>query len=312
MRKRLVYLSLRTSTIILFILCLAMAAMLINTAFFSKEETASDVLSPEGQETAASDTAPGVESYNGIAIAPFLTQPKEEEPPEPPKEEEEEPEPPPVKKQEPKKPSPPWTKPNLELKGTIIGGPSGDLAIIAAAKTRKEGLYAVDDEVEGARVIKILRNKVTLIFRGREFDIELAGGKSMPLAVAPDKKESDPGPGSQRTPSRQTPIQEVIKVNRTEVMKQASNLAEILTQVKIKPYYRYRQIRGFRVENIPSNSFIRKVGLKDGDVVTKVNGQTINSFSKAIQIGRKLQNESTVNVNVIRDGKEITLVYNLK
>lgn len=311
MRKGLVYLFLKASAIIVAVLFLIATVSFIRSVFFHQQEEVGLVLSPDGQETETDMSTMGLDDYQGIAHSKLFDQVKEEPDvvEEKPEESESKPAPKPVKT-EPSVPAPRWNKPDLSLKGTIIGGGSESLAIIAAAKTGKEGLYAVEDEVQDAEVIRIERNKVTLVYRSREFELEVTGGsKSMPKTMAQTSTRKGAPKYEEHRPA---PAQEVINVDRLEVMKQASNMAEILTQVKIKPYYRYRQIRGFRVENIPAESFLRTVGLRDGDVVTKVNGEVIDSFSKAIQVGRKMQNKNYVKVIVIRNGQEITLVYNLK
>jgi len=57
---------------------------------------------------------------------------------------------------------------NLSLQGTVIGENSESFAVIQDGKTRKQDIYYLNDTVGGAKITKILSDRVILSLKGRE------------------------------------------------------------------------------------------------------------------------------------------------
>jgi len=60
------------------------------------------------------------------------------------------------------------TERNLQLKGTVVGDGPGSYAVIVDHDSSKEEVYFQDDFVMGARIARILKNKVILDSNGKE------------------------------------------------------------------------------------------------------------------------------------------------
>lgn len=70
--------------------------------------------------------------------------------------------------------------------------------------------------------------------------------------------------------------------------------------------------KGVYVRNVTSNGSANAAGIKEGDIITAVDGKTISSFSNlSFQIGSKRPGDK-VNVTVLRDGKEQNYTLTLK
>lgn len=64
---------------------------------------------------------------------------------------------------------------------------------------------------------------------------------------------------------------------------------------------------GFKLFGIPADSLPAHAGLKNGDVVRRVNGYEIKSAQDALQLVAVLRNERDLSVDVVRDGSAQTL-----
>ena len=58
-----------------------------------------------------------------------------------------------------------------------------------------------------------------------------------------------------------------------------------------------------------AESLYSKIGLQNGDVVTRINGYEMSSPERGLEIYTKLKDAKQVNVDVKRRGKPMTLVY---
>ena len=66
---------------------------------------------------------------------------------------------------------------------------------------------------------------------------------------------------------------------------------------------------GFRLRRI--NCDLREAGIRNGDVVTSVNGQTVQTIPQAIKLWLKVRRKNRVVLQVIRRGESITINYEL-
>ena len=70
---------------------------------------------------------------------------------------------------------------------------------------------------------------------------------------------------------------------------------------------------GFKLFAIKRGSLFEKIGIKNGDIIQSINGETLNNPDKALEMYSRLQDGiSNMNINVLRHGKKITMEYNVK
>lgn len=61
---------------------------------------------------------------------------------------------------------------------------------------------------------------------------------------------------------------------------------------------------GAKITSVTSNSAAEKAGLKKGDIITKINDETITDHGNVTKVIRKLKPEDKVSITYKRDGKE--------
>lgn len=83
------------------------------------------------------------------------------------------------------------------------------------------------------------------------------------------------------------------------------NLAGILMQAGVEP-----TDDGFRIFSIEPGSIYDIVGLKDGDVINRVNGWALYDPLRSINILMNLKNETHWVIDATRDGEPISLIVN--
>lgn len=96
---------------------------------------------------------------------------------------------------------------------------------------------------------------------------------------------------------------------RRFVKNELKNLDELAQSIQLEP----KQIagsEGLQIRFLRSRSFFHNIGLRKGDVLVQVNGKAVTSFSNVASLLPVLDSE-LVSVNVIRNGKHLTLTYRL-
>lgn len=195
----------------------------------------------------------------------------------------------------------------LKLEGTIVHvNPAKSMATVSVSSKNETSSYKVDDEIENmARVIRVERRK--LIFRNinnnRLEYIEIPEDAQLTFGFKPKKG------------------QEVVKrgefnfqVNRADITKYTSNLADVLSQARMVPNVvpgSGGAVEGFRFVSIQPGSIYEKLGFKSGDVIMQVNRESVNSPTKAMELYNALKSERSISLQVERNGRLEEFSYDI-
>ena len=187
----------------------------------------------------------------------------------------------------------------LALLGTVSGNRQNTFAVIEEIDKKKQALYRVGDSVQGAIVKKILRGKV--ILRVKERDEILTIEESASLR------------GKEKFPTSETTSKgATIMVSRSAVQESMKNVHNLLSQVRIRPYFRDGKADGLSVTNIKSGSFFAKLGLKNGDVVQGIDGSLIKSPEDVLEMYKKFKLGSQVALQIMRNNEQKIINYKFR
>jgi serine protease Do len=79
----------------------------------------------------------------------------------------------------------------------------------------------------------------------------------------------------------------------------------------IMPDFAGTEKKGLRIDGVTKDGPADKGGMKKGDVITAINGLTVGNIYEYMSRLQKLKHGMTVNVEVIRDGKNEVLIIAL-
>jgi general secretion pathway protein C len=103
-----------------------------------------------------------------------------------------------------------------------------------------------------------------------------------------------------------------VRLSKAEVQGVLNDPNALLKQALYKPSKRNGKVEGFRITNIQDDSLLEQAGLEDGDVLVRVNGQTIDGPAKMMQVYTGLQSSKAVTMNIRRGGELLTLVVEVE
>lgn len=115
------------------------------------------------------------------------------------------------------------------------------------------------------------------------------------------------------TPTGITEIDEfTYKVKRDALEGWFDNPACMMRQARIIPYMQEGQPAGFKLFAIRPNTLYSKLGLKNGDVVQKINGIELTHPETALKAYQGIKDAKVVTMDIIRRGKPKTLKYEIE
>lgn len=101
-------------------------------------------------------------------------------------------------------------------------------------------------------------------------------------------------------------------IERSMLEENLQDLTKLGMQARIIPNYVDGRYQGFRLVGIRPDSLYRAIGLESGDLVTRVNGQDIDTPNKAIQLFEELRTSPTIVLDLERRGQKVTMTYKVK
>lgn len=198
------------------------------------------------------------------------------------------------------------------LGGTLVAtmessNPSNSFAFIESSDKKVEtfeiGHNYPHGASTGAKVISVVRHKVFLRTSSGQIECFIHGEQ-------PEKKKS----GTKSAPGET--IQKVDDttyiIDQKEIAGAMENLNVLATQARIVPSFKNGESNGFRIYSIKPGSLYQKIGIKNGDIIQRINNMDINSPEKALQIYTQLRSEKHVVLDLLRRGSKISLDYTIQ
>jgi len=101
-------------------------------------------------------------------------------------------------------------------------------------------------------------------------------------------------------------------LKRFELDRQIKNLPKLLSEAKVVPYFRGGKVDGFVIGDIVVGSLYEKLGLKNGDVIHKVNGEVLTSVAQGIALYQRLQHAGAIDLELERHGVILPIHYDIR
>jgi type II secretion system protein C len=192
---------------------------------------------------------------------------------------------------------------DLELKG-IVRYPDGTFEGVFRDRKTRNVLVVREGETAGdLRILKIQPDRITALVKGKEttFLLFKKKPKTSPSRNVPASETSSGHSGGHH-----------VVLPKKAVRVALGDMASFLRQVRIVPYLENGKPQGFQLFDIVPGSIVAQVGLKNGDVVERVNGRAIHTPQDAMQFFSTLQNGSGVTLEILRNHHPLTISVDLR
>jgi len=196
----------------------------------------------------------------------------------------------------------------LKLWGTVTRQDGLAYAVIEDTKTREQNLYRTGDSIDNAIVKMILREKVVLTVNEQDEILTMEEVVASKRSVRSSRPRSD-------TLARKLPVSgypRKITLNRERMESALENLGELMDQATIRPHIENGAAAGISVTGIKPNALFRRMRLRNGDIITGVNGRPIESVEDAIAIFEDFNSAAELKIDIKRRGQNQTLDYRIE
>jgi general secretion pathway protein C len=195
---------------------------------------------------------------------------------------------------------------NALLTGTVVGvSPDQSYAFILDKAKREEQLYRVGDRImDQAVVTEINRDRVRLV----------RGGSEQVLRMFEDKTKKSASVRTGR-PTRAAVANDDLgefQIDRNELNEALEDIPRLLTQARLLPNFRAGVTDGFRIFNIVPGSLFAKIGLKNGDVLHRINDVEIKDPTKFMGLFSELRNAPSITLDLVRGKDRKTFEYEIR
>jgi general secretion pathway protein C len=211
----------------------------------------------------------------------------------------------------------------LALLATNIGMRADEsYATIINSENQRQGAFAVGDKVPGAtgtgKIKSIHFKYIDFENNGRTERLVLLGATppATPVAVA----ETPQLPTDENKDDMQAAVDSGIKkidesnyeIDKSLVEKVLLNPMAVAKGARVVPSMKNGKPDGFKLYAIRPTSAFAKLGLANGDTLQSINGFELTSADKALEVYTKLREATSLEVEVTRRGKPVTLKYSIK
>jgi general secretion pathway protein C len=197
----------------------------------------------------------------------------------------------------------PETRLNLNLRGVFSSDDQKNaLAIIASGGT-DERYYRVGDSIPGGATLKAVYPDRVLLERNLQMEtLALPKGKDPGIRISVQPVTA--------TSTALIHANSGAKLNqlRQRILKNPTQLNKMLSA---RPFSKDGQFVGYRLSLRENAGLARELGLESGDIVTSVNGITLDRPEKGLNALQNLVSAPEVTLTLLRNGSEVTVHHSL-
>ncbi|MDK1046436.1 MAG: type II secretion system protein N [Anaerolineales bacterium] len=208
------------------------------------------------------------------------------------------------------------TKLPLTLRGTSVSGERDPFAVaiieVRQGVTQTKAFY-LDQEILPRVFLAEVRRKEVVLDNQNKNRLE-----SLKLERSDSSAQRIPNPrvmtARRRAPSAVSSRPRMLTLDRADITKRLEDeYARLASTIDIRVVKDDKgRVQGVTTDNIESIELANELGFQNGDVLTSINNEPVDSREKAAQIIQKYQNASIFRIGILRNGKPLTINYQVR
>ncbi|MDD2270754.1 MAG: type II secretion system protein GspC [Desulfuromonadaceae bacterium] len=202
----------------------------------------------------------------------------------------------------------PATAPSeLLLLGTVVGSFRETFALVRHVKKQEERVFRLGDMVfDAGRLAEVRKESAFIVINNRK--VELLTPMTPPMA-SPPGQASAPAPASMAVASTGAGS---YLIDQRALNAALDNPAQAMSDARLLPSQKDGKVEGFRASEVKPNGVFGLIGIKNGDVLLRLNDFPMDSPDKALQSFISLKGQSRLKLDIIRDGQPQTFNYDIR
>lgn len=195
----------------------------------------------------------------------------------------------------------------LMLLGTAVGSFRETFALIRHTTKQEERVFRLGEMVfDAGRLTDVGREKAFIVINNRK--VELLTPMTPPAAVS-----NQSPPVAMNIPvavARQGAGSYII--DQRALNAALDNPAQAMSDARLLPSQKDGKVEGFRASEVKPNGVFSMIGIKNGDVILRLNDLPMDSPDKALQSFVALKGQTRLKLDLVRDGQPATFNYDIR
>ena len=203
--------------------------------------------------------------------------------------------------------APPPSAGDLTLLGTAVGSFRETFALVLKGSSHEERVFRLGETVFSAGpLVSVKKDVAEIMISGKRVKIltpnavaEAASKETAPAQPASGGLASSAGAGN-------------YVIDQRALNAALDNIGQAMTDARLLPSVKDGKVEGFRASEVKPQGIFGTIGIKNGDVLLRMNDFPIDSPEKAIQSFASLKGQSRIKLDLIRDGQPTTFNYDIR
>lgn len=202
---------------------------------------------------------------------------------------------------------------NLILVGTAAGSKNFGYAIFED-RTQAQGqqeIFSLGENVFNYGVLKKINRSSVEIERNSSIHTITIPEETVVESGYTPQEQSRAAPQTQGSFARQIGERDYILDSR-KIQQSLENPEQILTDARLLPNIKDGKQQGFSISEVVPGGIYNSLGLRNGDILLRINGLEISNPEVAIQAMSALKGMNNINLDIIRDSQNMSMNYRIK
>jgi general secretion pathway protein C len=198
---------------------------------------------------------------------------------------------------------------DLLLLGTAVGSHRETFALVQKISTKDERVFRLGDEVFDIGPLVTVQKEM----------IEIQSGGTLIKILTPTatSAETEKPAVQPSAPDQSGALATQVGAGSYVIDQRAlnaalDNIGKAMTDARLLPSLKDGKVEGFKVSEVKPAGIFGMVGVKNGDILLRMNDFPIDSPEKAIQSLVSLKGQNKIRLDLIRDGQPTTLNYDIR
>jgi general secretion pathway protein C len=198
---------------------------------------------------------------------------------------------------------------DFTLLGTVQGSPRESFALVLKNSSKEERVFRMGDTVFNIGPLALVRKDYVEIQTGAT-RTKLATPAAPSLAGPAAPASPGAAPSGSALASQTSSGNFVI--DQRALNASLDNIGQAMTDARLLPSMKDGKVEGFRASEVKPQGIFGTIGIKNGDILLRMNDFPIDSPEKAIQSFATLKGQSRIKLDLIRDGQPTTFNYDIR
>ena len=203
----------------------------------------------------------------------------------------------------------PVTAPSeLLLLGTAVGSFRETFAMVRNNTKQEERVFRLGDMVfDAGRLVEVKKDQAFIVINNKK--VELLTPMTPPAASSNPAVQPTAAGGNVAVASTGAGS---FVIDQRALNAALDNPTQAMTDARLLPSQKDGKVEGFRASEVKPNGVFAMIGIKNGDILQRLNDFPMDSPDKALQSFIALKGQSKLKLDLIREGKPATFNYDIR